>query len=302
MTRVLEQLDDPRQGSRGARSVKSAERVLDLLEHIGEQRDGVTFSTLARQLAIPKSSLHALLDVLTGRGYLEFRADSRTYSLGLRSWETGQAYQRHHDIIREAHAVLDWVVRQVNETAQLARIVNAENVYLAKVDSTHPLRLQSEVGRRLSAHATGVGKALLAQLGNAEVIDRFGAGALPAYTANTIATTDALIEELELIRQRGFAIDNEEYTPGVFCIAVPVFEGSGKASVAVSVSVPTTRAQPEQLATILSVIAAASLQLSERCGVATSAPSLTALASPKQARKAIDTLIGSGRYALPFAS
>ncbi len=283
-----------------ARSVKSAERVLDLLEHIGEKSDGTTFTALSRQLNIPKSSLHALLDVLTLRGYVELQKESRTYSLGLRLWETGQAYQRHHGIIREARVVLEGVVAQVNETAQLAQLVGSENVYLAKVESTHPLRLQSEVGRRLSAHATGVGKALLAQLDDADVIGRFGRGRLPSYTANTIPTVDALLLELDHIRRRGFAIDNEEYTPGVFCVAVPVSDGGEGASAAVSVSVPTMRANLGSLAAILAVLSGASLQLSERLGVRKRHSVLHDLTQPEQARMAVEELVRSGRYDLPW--
>ncbi len=282
----------------GVKSVKSAERVLDLLEHIGEMPDGATFSELSRHHNIPKSSLHALLDVLTVRGYVELRTDSRTFSLGLRVWETGQAYQRHHNVLREAKTTLEAIVARVNETAQLAKLVGSENVYLAKVDSTHPLRLQSEVGGRLSAHATGVGKALLAHLSDDEVIRRFGEGDLQAYTGNTITSTDGLLDELAVIRNRGFAIDNEEYTPGVFCIAVPVFDTNG-ASTAVSVSVPTMRVTSAGLAKIIAVVSDASLRLSGRCGVREPNPLLLRLAQSDLASAALQNVIESGRYRLP---
>lgn len=284
----------------GARSVKSAERVLDLLEHIGTRPSGVTFGTVARDLRIPKSSLHALLEVLLARGYVELDPETRRYSLGTRVWETGQAYQLHHNVVREAQGVLEAVVARVNETAQLAKLAGTENVYLVKVDSTHALRLQSEVGARLSAHATGVGKALLAQLDDAEIRARFGGGALPTYTRNTYATVEQLIDELRLTRERGFAIDNEEYTPGVFCIAVPVYEGGERATTALSVSVPTTRAESEGLASILAVVADASLQLSARCGVRRVDPMLSRLSNPAHARAAIEALVASGRYNLLF--
>ncbi|SLN75382.1 IclR family transcriptional regulator [Roseisalinus antarcticus] len=285
----------------GTRSVKSAERILDLLEYIGGQPNGVTFKVLSKDLHIPKSSLHGLLDVLVTRGYAELRPISRTYVLGLRSWETGQAYQRNHSMVREARAVLESIVAKVNETAQLATLVGTENVYLAKVDSTHPLRLISDVGRRLSAHATGVGKALLAHLPDAEVKARFGTGALECYTANTMPTVDALIEELAISRVRGFAIDNEEYTPGVFCLSVPVFDGDGAASSAMSVSVPTSRADQVGMVDILSQLCAASLALSRRCGVTTVDRMLAELTQQEMAKAAIDLLIGSGRYVLHWS-
>lgn len=285
----------------GVRSVKSAERVLDLLELIGEKPEGLSFTALSRHLNIPKSSLHGLLGVLLTRGYADLRPEARTYVLGLRSWETGQAYQRDHAIVREARAFLEAIMAEVNESAQLAALVGTENVYLAKVDSTHPLRLISDVGRRLSAHATGVGKALLAQLSEDEVKARFGGGALQRYTVNTIPTVTALVKELAISRARGFAIDNEEYTPGVFCVSVPVFDADGRASTAMSVSVPTSRANQAGLADILVHLCNASLSLSERCGVTSANSALVGLATPERATAAIADLIGSGRYPLPWA-
>lgn len=283
------------------RSVKSAERVLDLLETIGTLPQGGTFSGLSTTLNIPKSSLHALLDVLTTRGYVALDATTRRYSLGVRAWETGQAYQRHHSVIGVAEPVLAGIVARINETAQLARLVGSENVYLAKVDSSHALRLQSEVGTRLSAHATGVGKALLAQLGDDEVKARFPGPDLPVHTVNTLATTKTLLAELAATRARGFAIDNEEYTPGVFCIAVPVHAGEDRASTAISVTVPVSRATIDGLATALVLLAEGSLAISERCGSRRPDPQLHELCKPKAAAAALADMAGSGQYRLGFA-
>lgn len=282
------------------RSVKSADRVLDILEYVRALPEGATFARLGADLGIPKSSLHALLDVMASRGWLDLDPSTRRYRLGLRVWEAGQAFPRHHGILEVAGRVLARMVAEVNETAQLARLSGSENVYLAKVDSSHALRLQSETGSRLSAHATGVGKALLAQLPDAEVARRFGGPALPAYTPNTLATLPALLAELAETRRRGFAIDNEEYTPGVFCLAVPILDQTGQASLAISVSVPVTRAAPEPLGRILATLAQGSIAVSQGIGVEP-APMMTALAEPAAAARAIAALAASGRYDLAFA-
>jgi DNA-binding IclR family transcriptional regulator len=285
------------------RSVKSAERVFDLLEIIGREPHGVAFTWLARSLGIPKSSLHSLLEVLLKRGYIEYDGESRRYSLGVRVWETGQAYQRHHNLLAVASRVLEGIVDKVNETAQLAKLSGRENVYLAKVDSTHPLRLQSEVGLRLSAHATGVGKALLAQLPDDEVVARFGWGKLPVMTPTTHATTQSLLAELAITRERGFAIDNSEYTQGVFCLAVPVFDnGSKRAATALSVSLPLLRATVSQLAVILSLVARSSAEIAAGCGVNATDPSLIALTDLGNARRAITEIATSGRYDLDLSA
>lgn len=286
----------------GARSVKSAERVLDLLETIGSREQGIGFSALSQELGIPKSSLHALLEVLQARSYIDHDVETRRYRMGIRTWETGQTYQRHHNVIEAAPAVLQAIVGAVNETAQLAKLVGHDNVYLAKVDSTHALRLQSEVGLRLPAHATGVGKALLAQLDDTEIAARFGGGTVAVFTRNTIASVAALIDEIEVIRARGYAVDNEEYTPGVFCLAVPIYDHGERATTALSVSVPVTRAKVRDLGFILARLADGALQLGRAGGNSHEDRQLQALAEPANARRAIEEMVASGRYRLAFES
>lgn len=285
---------------RTTRSVKSAERVLDLLETIGASSNGTTFSHLGAELGIPKSSLHALLNVLATRGYIEVDEDSRRITLGVRVWETGFAYHRHHGFLKEARAVMEGIVGRINETVQLAKLAGSENIYLDKVDSTHALRLQSEVGLRLPAHATGIGKALLAQLDAADLCERFPDDTLSRYTPNTIGTLKALSEELALTRARGFAVDNEEYTPGIFCLAVPVYQGGPRASTAMSVSVPTSRAVRKLLPAILSALAAGSVEIAQRVGGRCPDQALRSLAEPGVAEARITEMLDSGRYRVSF--
>jgi DNA-binding IclR family transcriptional regulator len=279
--------------------VKSAERIFDLIEAVGQSPRGATFPELSGRLGIPKSSLHGLLEVATARGYLEQEAGSRRYTLGIRAWEAGQAYARHHDIVAHAQAVMRDFVAEVNETVQLARLDGRENVYIAKVDSTHALRLQSDVGGRLLAHATGLGKTLLAELPDGEVRARF-AGGLPRMTANTLTTPDALSAELDRTRERGFGIDNEEYTQGVFCLALPIRTGPGPAVLAISVTVPTTRARAGLLADALAGLARASLRIGARAAGTRPAGPIDRLSDREQAREAIEAVAASGRYRLSF--
>jgi len=281
--------------------VKSADRVFDLIEAIGAARDGMTFPDLQRALGIPKSSLFALLESAAGRGYLELDPDTRRWRLGMRIWEAGQAYARQHELLRRAEAVMRDVVAAINETIQLARLEGNENVYIAKVDSTHPLRLQSDVGGRLLAHATGLGKALLAELPDAEVKARFAATGLPRMTENTLTSFKALLGELAATRARGFGIDNAEYTHGVFCLAAPIRTGAGPAQLALSITVPTLRASVDGLAAALSALARACIEIGTRSGGPAPEAKLLRLADPDAARGAIEDLHHCGRYRLPFA-
>lgn len=283
------------------RSVKSAERVLDILEMAIHAVHGTSFTELSGGLNIPKSSLHALLDVMVRRQYLELSGETRRYTLGIRTLEAGEGYLRTHDVIDVARQAMVLLVAEVNETAQLARLSGRENVYLARVDSSHPLRLLSETGRRLQAHATGVGKALLAQLPAAEVAALYDGVQLPVYTATTLSNPDALAWELDRTRRRGFAIDNQEYTSGVFCLAVPVFGSAGQAEVSLSVSIPLSRATGAALTGILSRLASTSLDISRRIGCPADAPKLVALSDSDMAGAQIAALAAAPHYGLSLA-
>jgi len=301
--------------SNGRGHVKSAVRVLDILDALAKEPNGLSFTELLRVLSFPKSSLHELLAGLTDRGYVEFDGERRTYGLGIRVWENGQAYLRHRDLVREARPVMEEIVRAVNETVQLAILDGIENVYLAKVDCSHPVRLQSEVGKRLFAYATGLGKVLLAHLPEDELVARLAGRSLPRFTPNTVTDEGQMRAELAIVRERGFAVEDQEYTPGLRCIAVPVLQPGGLVTAAMSASIPIMRANAAQLSLALSSLASGSLELSRRLGCAGDDPRLAALRALPAAEQAVVQLEkwdvgkeerasigGDGRRAEPWES
>jgi len=256
---------------------KSARRALDLLETLAEERDGLASVDLAQRLELPKSSLHELLDVLTSRGYVLLDAETRRYSLGVRVWELGQAFIRYRELVRIAQPVMERIGRTLNETVQLSVLDGMENVYLAKFDCTHPVRLQSEVGKRLLAHATGLGKVLLAHLPAEERRRRLRGRALVRFTARTIVDCAVLEKELAAIRIRGFALDDQEYTPGLRCVAVPIRNHTGEVCASISVPIPMTRSEPAQLARALRLLTEASLEITGLSGGSDDDPRLREL-------------------------
>lgn len=278
-------------------TVKSAERVLDIFEALSETSSGMTFSALQQALGVPKSSLHALLDVLTKRSYLHLDPTTRSYTIGIRFWERSQAYQRHHSLVHEALPVMQQIVQAINETVQLAILDSSENVYLAKVDSSHPLRLQSEVGRRLPAYATGLGKVLLSNLAETDLETRLQEP-LQRFTPHTLAERNALYTELGRVRERGFAVDNQEYTLGVGCVAVPIGGYPNYCVAAMSVSVPISRATLDLFTEALVQLAAGSLQIARRLGILEPDPRLLEISARVAARNALLEITANGRLRL----
>lgn len=246
-------------------AVKSADRVLTVLDLLAA-RGPSTFSEIVAALGLPNSSAHNLLQTMVRRDYLEFDQDARTYALGLRLWQVAQAYGGNRDLVTIARPLMQQVVDVTGETVQLARLDGVENVYLAIAESPHPMKLVSAVGERLYAHATGLGKALLAALTDDEVRALLTGVPLPAFTPYTITDVDTMITALGEIRARGYATDDEEYVIGCRCVAMTIHDDSGLVVAAMSVSIPTPRHTPAIADRARVTLAAAVDELQRRLG------------------------------------
>jgi len=246
--------------------VKSAQRTLEILGVLTSREESMTFTALAEALGFPRSSLHGLLATLTDSGWLRYDESTRSYTLGIKVLEAGNAYTRTLDIPSRAQPIISAVRDQINETVQVSVLDGRFNVYVAKVDGGQALRLASEVGRRLPAHATGLGKVLLAHLPSDEVERRFGSIELERFTDKTICDRTALHTALAAIRTAGYGTDNEEYTIGVRCVAVPVRNHSGQVVAAISVSAPTIRFDRPRRRHALDLLVAAAGELSRDLG------------------------------------
>jgi len=230
------------QVTRADGSVKSAVRALAILDLLTQSAEPLRFPEIAARLEYPQSSLHGLMKTLHQAQWIDFDEGTRQYTLGIKAWEAGHAYLRGRSLAERAQPFMDQVRDELNETVQLAILDSGRhNVYLAKSEGNQRLVLESHVGARLPAHATGVGKVLLASLDNEEVRRRIGAAELEQYTSTTPRDLDELIGRLEKIRTDGYGTDDQEYTAGVRCVAVPILDHGGDVVAAMSVSVPVVR-------------------------------------------------------------
>lgn len=255
-------------GTDPPKGVKSAERALTILELLTSSERPLSFTTLAEALGYPRSSLHGLLQTLLDKGWIEFDERDRTYRLGIRTLEAGNVCSRRLGLTERALPLMERITEALDETCQLAVLDELSCVYVAKVDGRQTLTLASEVGRRLPAHATGVGKVLLAGLTPDDLADRLRGQRLRRFTAHTIADGPRLGAHLSDVRRRGFAVDNEEHTPGVRCIAVPVFDHTRRVVAALSVSTPAIRATVANRERARSLLLEASTRLSHELGYA----------------------------------
>jgi DNA-binding IclR family transcriptional regulator len=224
-------------------SVKSADRTVDILELLASSPQRLTLSELQRALRVPKSSLHSLLQTLVSRGWVETDERGMTYAVGLRALRVGAAYLERDPVIEAAGPLLTQLRNELNETVHLARLDGSDIVYLASRESAHHLRTSSRIGRRLPAHATALGKVLLAVRDDTEV-DALLPDRLEALTPETVTDRATLKAELAETRAAGFSYEQGQNTPGLGCFAVAV-AGRSPAVDSLSCSVPLIRLTEE---------------------------------------------------------
>lgn len=234
--------------------MQSLLRAFDLLEVLAAGGGEATLTELAQASHLPPATIHRIMRTLVDRGYVH-QGRSRHYSLGPNLINLGERAGRM--LGSRAHSCLEALAQQTGETANLAILEGDAVVYVAQAASSHTMRMFTEVGRRFSPHSTGVGKALLSQLPDAEVSALLARTGTPARTPNTIVEPARVLEAVRTTRDRGYAIDDAEQELGVRCVAVPIL--GTPTMTAVSVSGPASRLTPDadaQIAPTLRTVAA----------------------------------------------
>ncbi|MFG3099140.1 IclR family transcriptional regulator [Streptomyces sp. NPDC048182] len=250
------------------RLVPAVSRALDILELFLEGDGTLSAPEIVRHLGLPRTTVHELVATLTARRYLVPAADRPgRYRLGVRPYQLGARYAEQLDLAAEGEQVARSVAETCDETVHVAILEDTDVIYVAKVDSTHAVRMVSAAGRRLPAHCTSVGKMLLASLPEAELAARLPDGApLAAMTPNSVTDPAELRAALAGVRERGVAVENRESNPDVSCVAAPVRDRTGTVVAALSVSVPMIRWSEERRAELEHLVVKGAADLSGRLG------------------------------------
>lgn len=259
-------MTNPSETDGAVRAVKSAKRALDTLQALAGSEEGFTFTELISFLGIPKSSMYWLLQTMEPSGWVRYDDSTKRYRIGPTAWEVGVKYLRHPDLPTLALRHLRSARDQVHETIQLAVLDGVENVYVAKAESQNALRFVSEVGTRLPAYSTALGKVLLSHLSDADLRERFDAVEFVPFTARTIKSFDALVAELEKVRVQGYAIDDGDFVEGVSCVAVQITDENDAAIAAISCSMPSSHSGDHSLEAIVDQLRHAAEAISHDLG------------------------------------
>ncbi|NHN49449.1 IclR family transcriptional regulator [Halostella sp. JP-L12] len=227
--------------SRTIGAVETACTVIDVLE----DRLEVGVSELADELGVTKGTAHSYLASLEKRGFVV--AEDGRYSLSLRYLGLGETVRNRIEAVDVVEAELAGLASEFGERAQFGMPEGGRAVYVHRETGSEAVNSTFRVGDYEYLHAVALGKAMLAHLPDERVDAAVDEHGLPAYTENTVATRAELDEHLERIRERGYAVDDEERVRGVRCLAVPVLRDGGDVVGAMSVSGPKRRMTDERL-------------------------------------------------------
>jgi len=248
-------------------TVKSAERVLEVLTLLAQHTRPVPTMTIARECAIPKSSAHQLLNVMRARNFVTYYEAERAWGLGVASFEIGAAYLRSEPLQRLGRPILSKLTQQTGDTSHLAILHGTEVLYIDKEEASGPApKLVTEVGVRLPAHLTAVGRAILAELAEAQVRALYAQQQFVHRTGRGPASVSELLAELAEVRLRGFSHEDEMVTPGIACVAAPVFSHERVPVAAVGVTYVSAQRDAPDIEALADVVRTMAARLSINLG------------------------------------
>ena len=227
-------------------------RLLELLERLANHGRALTLPEVVALTGWPKPTAHRMLAQLETGGWLQREPDGRRYALSTRLLRLGEATLSASAQQGVRHAVLRQLVTDVGESCNLTALSGTEVVYLDRVESAFPLRLELRPGTRVPLHCSASGKLFLAHRHTRERNALLDGLTLSRHTATTLTTRDALDTELDAIRRQGYALDAEEFVDGLVCIAVPVRAADDRTvRCALALQAPVARVSLERLPAFL---------------------------------------------------
>jgi DNA-binding IclR family transcriptional regulator len=220
-------------------------RLFALLEVIASRDQLFSLQGLVEATGLPKPTLHRMLQQLEGAGLLQRESDGRHYSTAVRLRRLAEALLLNDSHHGARHAVLRHLVEEVGESCNITALSGSEVVYLDRVETPAPLRFYLHPGSRVPVHCSASGKVFLAQMAREQRRRLLAHAPLERCTPGTITDLDKLERELKRVQRDGYAMDNEEFLPGLLCLAVLVPGANGaRSNLCVAVQAPTMRVSP----------------------------------------------------------
>jgi len=246
-------------------TVQALDRGLMLLGALA--REGkTTLTELALGIGMPPSSAHRLLITLQKHGYADFDEATQEWMVGVEAFRVGSAFAQRTSLVEAARDVMRHLMEDTGETANLAIAADGDVVFMSQVETQHPIRAFFSPGTRGPMHSSGIGKVLLADMARRDVERILQNKGLPEFTPKTITSPEALFNDLDRTRARGWSFDDEERHLGMRCIAAPVYNGFGEAVAGISVSGPVVRLDDAAIAEVAPKVKRAAAEVTRLIG------------------------------------
>ncbi|WP_029523212.1 IclR family transcriptional regulator [Persephonella sp. KM09-Lau-8] len=240
--------------------------AFDILFFIAKNSE-VSLEEIEKNIDASLYQIEKILEVLINRGYVNYNPKRKTYSLGIKNFEVGYSYLSHVDLRNIARPYLQYLGEKFQENVYLAVRSGFEIVYIDAYEVNRPVVVKSRVGRLLPLYASASGKVHLADMDEDELEEFFREEKLVPYTSKTITDKDELLKHIQMVKENGYAIDDEEWEEEVRCLSVPVRDHTGRVVAAMTLSAPSWRIPYEELTgKVKDEFIKKSEELSERLG------------------------------------
>jgi len=246
--------------------VPSINRAIAILTILADTEGGLSLSEVAEKLNVPKSSIFNLLNTLLIHNFVNRDQSTNKYSLGMELFHLGSFVVEQMDIRRIAAPMMHQLVQKTGLTTNLGVMDRGEIVYIDKIECPGPIKIRTRVGSRMGVHCTALGKAILAFLPGDERLQVLKEIPLQKKTTNTLVVKEQLLTELELTRERGYALDFEENELNVRCLASPVLNHEGRVVCAISISGVMAQVDQESIPQLVEPLLLAAHALSAKLG------------------------------------
>ncbi|MBS3787773.1 IclR family transcriptional regulator [Candidatus Bipolaricaulota bacterium] len=229
---------------------KSLDKALSILDLFDSHDSELSATEIAQGFEVNPGSLYPILHTLENHGYLK-RDEDKLYSLGLVFAQKGSLVLERLNIAEEARPELEKLRDETKKTVHLGYFNENQVVYIDKVESRGGIRMYSSPGKSAPLHATALGKVTLAFLPDEQLEEIISSLDLEPFTDETVTSPDKLREELETIKKQGYAVDDEEFEKGIKCIAIPIYNHSGKVKAAISVTGLSAQTKVEEISPLI---------------------------------------------------
>jgi IclR family acetate operon transcriptional repressor len=247
-------------------SVRAVDRALSLLEAVAVQTGGIGLSHLARTVGFPVSTVHRLLVTLQSRGFVRFDSRSGLWSIGRTALMVGANFAHTRDIVAAAKPVMERIGVESGELVNLGVLEDRRVVFLSRYDPSARRSSPPRTNQPIPAHCSSIGKAIMANLPDRELHPIVHERALAAVTPKSMVRPQVLLSAFCKARQTGFAIDDEENTIGLRCVAAPIFDEYRRPVAAVSIAAPAQRLKEERLAVFGGMVSSAAQRITVAYG------------------------------------